>query len=77
MGKQERRAYLEAIRVREGSKWVRKHSKPVTPAQRLLDHPDTPEMTKEKLTMQIKMLNPFDIQKRIQRKLKLIFKLLR
>ena len=64
-------------KAREGSKWVRKHSKPVTPAQRLLDHPDTPEITKEKLTMHIKTLNPFDIQKRIQRKLKIIFKQLR
>lgn len=54
-------------KAREGSKWVRKHSKPVTPAQRLLDHPDTQEITKEKLAMQIKTLNPFDIQKRIQR----------
>lgn len=64
-------------KAREGSKWVRKHSKPVTPAQRLLDHPDTPEITKEKLAVQMKTLNPFDIQKRIQRKLKIIFKLLR
>ncbi len=64
-------------KAREGSKWVRKHSKPVTPVQRPLDHPDTPEITKEKLTLQIKTLNPFDIQKQIQRKLKIIFKLLR
>ncbi len=32
-----------ASKAREGSKWVRKHSKPITPAQRLLEHPDTPQ----------------------------------
>jgi hypothetical protein len=64
-------------KAREGSKWVRKHSKPVTPAQRLLDHPDMPQDAKEKISTQIKTLNPFLIQKQIQRKLKVIFKLLR
>jgi len=64
-------------KAREGSKWVRKHSKPITPAQRVFDHPDTPQKTKEKLSSQIKTLNPFLIQKRIQRKLRAIFKLLR
>lgn len=62
---------------RDGSKWVRKHSKPLTPAQRLLAHPEMPDAMKEKLTAQINTLNPFDIQKQIQRKLKAIFKLLR
>ena len=66
-----------ASKAREGSKWVRKHSKPITPAQRLLEHPDTPQPIREKLYTQLKLLNPFDIQKQIQRKLKIIFKLLR
>ena len=64
-------------KAREGSKWVRRHSKPITPAQRVLDHPDMPQNTKEKLSSQIKALNPFLIQKQIQRKLRVIFKLLR
>ena len=64
-------------KAREGSKWVRKHSKPITPAQRLLEHPDIPNSTKEKLSLQIKELNPFLIQRQIQRKLRAIFKLLR
>jgi len=64
-------------KAREGSKWVRKHSKPITPAQRVLDHPDISQDTKEKLSSQIKSLNPFLIQKQIQRKLRAIFKLLR
>src|SRR3989304_1934279 len=64
-------------KAREGSKWVRKHSKPITPAQRVLDHPGISQDTKEKLSSQIKSLNPFQIQKQIQRKLRSIFKLLR
>jgi hypothetical protein len=64
-------------KAREGSKWIRKHSKPITPAQRVLDHPDIQKSTKEKLSTQIKSLNPFLIQKQIQRKLRAIFKLLR
>jgi len=64
-------------KAREGSKWVRKHGKPITPAQRLYDHPDTPKATKDKLAAQIKTLNPFTIQKQMQRKLKAVFKLLR
>lgn len=66
-----------ASKARKRSQWIRKHSKAVTPPQRLLDHPDTQETAKEKLAMQIKTLNPFDIQKQIQRKLSIIFKLLR
>jgi|GEM_PF-2810947 len=46
------------------------YSKPLTPAQRLLAHSEISDVTKEKLTAKIKTLNPFDIQKQIQRKLK-------
>ncbi len=64
-------------KAREGSKWVRKHSKPITPAQRVLDHPDIPKSTKEKISAQMKSLDPFMLQKQIQRKLRTIFKLIR
>ena len=66
-----------ASKAREGSKWVRKHSKPITPAQRLLEHPDIPNINKKQLSSQIKELNPFLIQRQIKRKLRAIFKLLR
>ncbi len=66
-----------ASKAREGSKWVRKHGKPVTPAQRVLDHPDIPESAKKKISAQMKSLNPFLLQKQIQRKLIAIFKLIR
>lgn len=64
-------------KARDGSKWVRKHSQPITPAQRLLDHSDIPAEQKMKLDEQIKSLNPFVLQKRIQGKLKAIFRLVR
>jgi hypothetical protein len=38
---------MKQIKAREGSKRVRKHSKPVTPAQHLLDHPDTQESSRK------------------------------
>ncbi len=54
-----------------------KYSTPVTPARRLIDHPDVPQATKDRLSAQAKTLNPFHLQKQIQRKLKAIFKLVR
>jgi hypothetical protein len=64
-------------KMRDGSKWVRKHSKPVTPAQRLIDHPDISPDNKIRLEEQIKSLNPFALQKNIQSKLRAIFKRVR
>lgn len=64
-------------KMRDGSKWVRKHSQPVTPAQRLLDHPDVTPDNKNKLEEQMKSLNPFALQNSIQGKLKAIFKRVR
>ena len=66
-----------ASKARERSKWVRKHGKPITPAQRLHDHPDTKKAVKENLSVQMKTLNPFIIQRQMQLKLKTVFKLLR
>lgn len=64
-------------KARNGSRWVRKHGKPITPAQRLLEHPDVSTENKNRLEQQIKSLNPFALQKHIQSKLKAIFKRLR
>lgn len=64
-------------KTRDGSKWVRKHSKPITPAQRLIEHPDVSTDSKNRMEAQMKSLNPFALQKRIQGKLKAIFKRLR
>jgi len=64
-------------KARDGSKWVRKHGKPITPAQRLIDHPDVSTDNKIRLEQQMKSLNPFALQKRIQGRPKVIFKRLR
>lgn len=64
-------------KTRDGSKWIRKHSKPITPAQRLIDHPDVSPDNKIRLETQMKSLNPFALQKRIRGKLKAIFNRLR
>ncbi|MBI5626861.1 MAG: hypothetical protein HY935_06670 [Nitrosomonadales bacterium] len=64
-------------KARDGGKWARKHGKPATPAQRLLDHSDIPETVKDNLWRQIGSLNPFELQRQIRRKLKAIFNLLR
>lgn len=66
-----------ASKAREGSKWVRKHSQPKTPAQRLIEHPDIADHTKDKLRDQLNALDPFQLQQQIQRKLRAIFNLLR
>lgn len=66
-----------ASKAREGSKWVRKHSQPKTPAQRLIEHPDIADHIKDKLRDQLNALNPFQLQQQIQRKLRAIFNLLR
>lgn len=66
-----------APKAREGSKRVRKHSKPIAPAQRVPDHPGTPQGTEDKLSVPMKTLDPFTIQNQIQRKLKTVFKFLR
>jgi hypothetical protein len=63
--------------LEDGSKWVRKHGEPITPAQRLIDHPDVSTDNKIRLEQQMKSLNPFALQKRIQSRLKVIFKRLR
>ena len=66
-----------AEKKRVGSKIVKKHATPQTPAQRIIDHPDTDEPTKERLRRQTKELNPFELRSKIQKKLRRIFNLLR
>ena len=66
-----------AEKKRVGAKIVKKHAPPQTPVQRLLDHPEIGEATKEGLRRQQDALNPFELRDTIQRKLRRIFKLLR
>jgi hypothetical protein len=61
-----------ATKKRDGSRMVKAYHAPQTPAQRLLDHPDVPEPTKQALRATLASLNPFELQQGIQRKLRKI-----
>jgi len=62
---------IEKIRV--GSKYKRKHDKPLTPYQRLMQCPQIPEQVKKDLTQKYDSLNPFELKAGIERKLKIIW----
>lgn len=58
---------------RVDSKIIKRHSKPATPYQRLTQSKYISEATKNELASQYTELNPFILQKNIQKKLKRIF----
>ena len=66
-----------ASKKRVGSKMVKHYGKPATPAQRVMEHPSTPPKIKVKLQAILKTHNPFVLRATIERKLRLIFKLVR
>ncbi len=59
---------------RIGSKIIKKHDKPLTPYQRLLNSKHIDQLTKNQLTRTFESLNAFELRKMIDRKLKKIFK---
>ena len=63
---------LEKKRV--ASKIVKRYDEPKTPYRRILESPDVSEETKRKLKEQYKILNPFELRKALEVKLKKIFK---
>jgi len=63
---------LEKKRV--ASKIVKRYDKPKTPYRRILESPDVSEETTRKLKEQYKTLNPFELRKALEVKLKKIFK---
>lgn len=60
---------------RVGSKVVKKYALPVTPAQRLLNHPGVTQQEKDRIGAALAPLDPFVLRERMQRKLRAIFKL--
>ena len=66
---------IEKERIR--SKIIKKHDKPKTPYQRVLDSDsmDVPNSIKQKLTHQLEHLNPFALKKIIDNKINKILKL--
>jgi hypothetical protein len=63
---------LEKKRV--ASKTVKRYDKPKTPYRRVLESPAVSEESKRKLKELYKTLNPFDLRKALEEKLKKIFK---
>jgi len=64
-------------REKQGSKTTRIYEKiPKTPYQRLMDSPDVAERTKTRLRTEHEQLNPFELKKSIERKLKNFFTVL-
>ena len=61
---------------RINSKYRKKYDQPQTPYQRLLTSNDVTPESKQKLTANYLSLNPFELRRRIENKLKTIFKLL-
>ncbi|KGJ89811.1 integrase catalytic domain-containing protein [Thalassotalea sp. ND16A] len=63
-------------KIRENSRYLKKYYKPQTPYQRLLDSKSINRATKNKLKTQYQQLDPFQLKTKIERKLKVIFKLI-
>ena len=66
---------IEKERIR--SKVIKKHDKPKTPYQRVLeaDPIDVPNSVKQKLTQQFESLNPFELKKIVNKKIEKILNL--
>lgn len=56
------------------SKYRKRYDKPKTPYQRLMDCPDISDKIKDQMTKQFENLNPFVLKRKIEHKLKNIFK---
>jgi len=57
---------------RQGSKIVKKHDRPQTPLQRVLDSAHVDESTKQRLREQFQALNPFQLKEQILEKIQRI-----
>lgn len=58
---------------RVGAKIVKVHDQPKTPLQRVLESEHVPQPTKDELIQQLEQLNPFELHKRIKKKIKAFF----
>jgi hypothetical protein len=64
-------------KLRIGARYKRVYTPAQTPYQRIVEHPNTTEETKERLAIQVESLNPFELRKKIQMKLKAFYKALK
>ena len=61
-------------KIKINSKYVRKYDIPKTPFMRVPESDYVSEKNKKILKQKIKQLNPFELKKRIEKQLKVIFK---
>jgi hypothetical protein len=66
-----------AEKKRVGARYVKKYDAPQTPYQRLLASPQVRTEAKARLQQQCAELNPFELKKEVERKLKIIFDVVR
>ena len=64
-------------KTRIGAKYKREYTHPLTPYERVLLEPTVPAETKAKLKKEYESLNPFELQKSLEAKLKRFFHLLK
>jgi hypothetical protein len=64
-------------KTREGGRVQRRHSKPATPYQRLLNSTKVSDEAKDQLRRELAALDPFELHKQIEAKLRAIFRLAR
>jgi hypothetical protein len=62
---------------RVGSKIIKKHDKPRTPLEKLLESKEIKKDVKNVLRLQFKRMNPYKLEKQIQEKIRNIFTMLR
>ena len=62
-------------KTRVGSKYKRRHSKPITPYNRLMECPQVSDQVKSELTKKFETLNPFELKAGIESKLKRIWEI--
>lgn len=71
--------FLPSVKLIEkeriGSKTIKKHDSPKTPYQRIMESEYIPQTTKDTLTKQLELLNPFELRNIIEMKLKKITRL--
>lgn len=61
-------------KTRVGSKIIKTYDKPKTPAKRLLESEHISQQAKDLLTQEFEQLNPFQLQKQMNHKIKQILK---
>jgi len=62
-------------KYRKGSKIIKKHDKPKTPYQRIIESEYIDDETKMTLSEYVKKLNPFQLQKQMFEKIKTIIQI--